>query len=45
MINRDVVDYLLARGFRIDSFVAIMMNDGPFGRFENYIVTSPPFIL
>lgn len=45
MINRNVVDYLLARGFRMDSFVALFMCDAPFGKFENYIVTSPPFIL
>jgi GNAT superfamily N-acetyltransferase len=45
MVNQVVVDYALARGFRMDSFVAVLMNDAPFGRFENYIVTSPPFFL
>jgi GNAT superfamily N-acetyltransferase len=45
MINHAAVDYLLARGFRMDSFIAIFMSDKPFGKFENYIITSPPFIL
>lgn len=45
MINRTVVDYLLGRGFRIDSFVALSMSNIPFGRFELYIATSPPFFI
>jgi GNAT superfamily N-acetyltransferase len=45
MINHAAVDYLLGRGFHMDSFMAISMSDVPFGRFENYIVSSPPFFL
>jgi GNAT superfamily N-acetyltransferase len=45
MINRPAVDYLLARGFRVDAFVATLMQDKPFGRFENYVITSPPFFM
>jgi ribosomal protein S18 acetylase RimI-like enzyme len=45
MINRVAVDYLLGRGFRMDSFMALLMSNLPFGRFENYIATSPPFFL
>ncbi|GIK36633.1 MAG: hypothetical protein BroJett011_04660 [Chloroflexota bacterium] len=45
MVNRAAVDYLLTRNFRLDSFIAIFMSDLPFGRFENYITTSPPFFL
>jgi len=45
MINRAAVDYLLARGYHIDSFMAILMSDIPFGKFENYIITSPLFFL
>jgi GNAT superfamily N-acetyltransferase len=45
MINRAAVDYLLARGFHMDSFMAISMSDVPFGKFENYILPSPPFFL
>lgn len=44
-INRAAVDYLLTRGFHMDSFMALSMSDSPFGKFENYIVTSPPFFL
>jgi hypothetical protein len=45
MVNRAAVDYLLAHGFHMDSFMALSMSDVPFGKFENYIVTSPPFFL
>jgi GNAT superfamily N-acetyltransferase len=45
MVNHVAVDYLLARGYRLDSFMAILMNDGLFGRLENYLLTSPPFFL
>lgn len=45
MVNRSAVDYLLARGYRMDSFIAILMSNRPFGNFEHYINTSPPFFL
>lgn len=45
MVNQAAVDYLLGRGFLIDSFVAIMINDQPWAIFENYILTSPFFFL
>lgn len=44
-VNRAAIEYLLARGFRMDSFMALLMNDAPFGRFEHYVLTSPPFFL
>jgi len=45
MVNLTAVNYLLAQGFKIGSFVVMMMTNTPFGRFENYILTSPPFFL
>lgn len=45
MANQVAVDYLLRRGFRMDSFMAVMMDDEPFARYEKYILTSPPFFL
>jgi hypothetical protein len=45
MVNQVAVDYLLRSGFRIDDFMAHFMTDGPLGHFDNYIMTSPPFIL
>lgn len=45
MVNQVAVDYLLARDYRMDSFMALFMSDRPFGKFENYIVTSPPFFI
>lgn len=41
--NHSAVAYLLGRGYQITSFIALFMSDVPFGRFENYIITSPPF--
>jgi hypothetical protein len=45
MVNESAVDHLLQRGFKMHSFAAIMMNDKPMAKFENYILTSPPFFL
>ena len=44
-VNEAAVNCLLSRGFRLDTFVGILMNDKPRGKFENYIVFSPPFFL
>lgn len=43
LINAAAVQYLLARGYKMDAFFAFFMCDQPFGRFENYIALSPPF--
>jgi GNAT superfamily N-acetyltransferase len=45
MINRAAVDYLLARHFRLESVGVFFMSNEPFGKFENYIMSSPPFFL
>jgi hypothetical protein len=45
MVNHQAVDYLLRNGFRIGDFIAQFMSNGQTGRFGNYIMTSPPFIL
>jgi hypothetical protein len=45
MVNRHAADHLLGGGFQIDNFIAQFMSDSPTGRFSNYIMTSPPFIL
>jgi GNAT superfamily N-acetyltransferase len=45
MVNRCAVDYLLRRGCRLDSFFAFFMSEAPFGRFENYLCTTPPFFM
>lgn len=44
-INRSAMDYLLSRGYQLDTFIAILMSNRPFGRFENYIFTSPPLFV
>jgi GNAT superfamily N-acetyltransferase len=45
LINRAAVDHLLARGCRLEPFLTLFLSDEPFGRFENYILTSPPFFM
>jgi len=45
MVNHQAVNYLMSAGYHIDAFMAQFMSDGPGGRFSNYIMTSPPFIL
>jgi ribosomal protein S18 acetylase RimI-like enzyme len=43
LINQSAVGYLLERGYRFEDFTALFMSDEAFGKFENYIFTSPPF--
>jgi GNAT superfamily N-acetyltransferase len=45
LVNRHAVDHLLGRGFQLEDFTVFFMSDEPFGRFENYIFTSPPFFM
>lgn len=45
LINQQAVQYLLRRGYRMDGFFTLFLSTRPFGRFENYIYTGPPFFL
>lgn len=45
LINRAAVDYLLRRGYQMDSFFTFFMSDAPFGQFERYLFPSPPFFM
>ena len=45
MVNETAVTYLLSRGFKMDVFMAMFMSDRPFGNFDRYIITSPPFFI
>ena len=45
LINRVAVDYLLGREFHLDGFVVLFMSDEPFGKFENYIICSPDYLI
>lgn len=44
-INHAAVEHLIARNFTVDTFLGMFMSNVPFGKFENYLVTSPPFFL
>ena len=45
LINRFAIDHFLRRGYRMEGWVASIMSDGPFGRLDRYLGTSPPFFL
>jgi GNAT superfamily N-acetyltransferase len=45
MMNRGVMSYVLERGYKLDSFYTFFMSEKAFGKFENYIFTSPPFFM
>lgn len=45
LINRAAVRYLLANGYRMDTSYEFFMSNRPFGKFENYIFTSPPLFI
>ncbi len=40
---RTALEYLLARGFRVDPFVMLYFSDGPIDGLDRYVLTSPPF--
>ena len=44
-INTIAIDHLMSRGYRLEGFVTSILSDKPFGKFENYLLTSPPFFL
>lgn len=44
-VNKVAIDYLMSRGYRIEGFITSILSEKPFGRFENYLLTSPPFFL
>jgi GNAT superfamily N-acetyltransferase len=45
MINQAAIDYLLHRRCKLESFFEFFMADTTFGKFENYILTRPPFFV
>jgi GNAT superfamily N-acetyltransferase len=45
MVNEVAVRHLLARGFRLDTFLTLLMSSRPFGHFDRFIGMAPPFVL
>ena len=43
--NTSAIDHLTKRNYRLEGFMGSIMSDEPFGKFENYILTSPPYFL
>jgi GNAT superfamily N-acetyltransferase len=44
-VNTIAIDHLMSRGYRLEGFLTSILSDKPFGKFENYLLTSPPFFL
>jgi len=44
-INTIVIDYLMSRNYRLEGFITSILSNEPFGKFENYLLTSPPYFL
>ena len=45
LTNVVAVRHLLERGYRLDPFVTYYLSDGPAGRFDRYVITSPPLFI
>jgi GNAT superfamily N-acetyltransferase len=43
-LNAVAVRHLMARGFRIDPWVNLLMSNRPFGRFDRFVAFSPVFL-
>jgi hypothetical protein len=43
-VNGVAMSHLLARGFRIDKWVNLLMSNRPFGQFDRFIAFSPMFV-
>ncbi len=44
-INTISIDFLMKRGYRLEGFTGSIMSNKPFGKFENYLLSSPPYFL
>ena len=45
MVNEVAMRHLLGRGFKMDTFLTLLMSNRPFGRFDRFLGLSPPFVL
>jgi hypothetical protein len=45
MVSRVGADYLLRRGYKMDSFMAMIVIGEPLGRYGNGVLTGPPFFV
>jgi len=44
-INEVAMRHLLDRGYRIDTFLTLLLTSRPFGQFDRFIGFAPPFVL
>lgn len=45
MVNEAAMRHLLARGFKMDTFLTFLNSNRPFGQFDRFMGFSPPFVL
>ena len=44
-VNEVAMRHLLGRGYRIDTFLTLLLTSRPFGQFDRFIGFAPPFVL
>jgi GNAT superfamily N-acetyltransferase len=44
-VNEVALRHLLGRGYRIDTFLTLLLSSRPFGQFDRFIGFAPPFVL
>ena len=44
-VNKAAIAHLLKRGYHLEGFMGSIMSDEPFGKFTNYLLSSPPYFL
>ena len=44
-VNKAAITHLLKRGYHLEGFMGSIMSDEPFGKFANYLLSSPPYFL
>jgi len=44
-INTTAIEHLMNRKYRLEGFMTSILSEKPFGKLENYLLTSPPFFL
>ncbi len=45
LVNGKAIQYFLERKYQMDAFTVLFMSNQPFGKFENYLFSSPVFFM
>ncbi|MDQ2854457.1 MAG: hypothetical protein M3R32_06310 [Chloroflexota bacterium] len=45
MVNEIAMRHLLGQGYRMDTFLTLLLSSRPFGQFDRFIGFGPPIVL